>query len=339
MERPDGPSATSSESTQGESRAIRKRKRTPSPRACRAERGKRKAVGCAEGFGESQIKHADRKRESRDRGERINRRTHLGPCVSMLEKETRVDFSKNGETFQDLDGDTIRDEAGGMRLFPSIHVQTSKLLAESGLKTIALPLDDTHSLFHNCGHTVRKKDVKIFTTEGIFYGKRVDDIANAAKQRFEAIHGKVKDPYLNEELINNSVREYFKKYGGANDAEVDFWMKYSGYNLYDNDVQASIFVDHGALYGSDIKDHVFVSKGFSMLASWLLDGISIGFNHTVNHIVRNGDIIEVTCSLSVEPFHRKFLCSTLFISLSVTIRLKFESLQCSSLILSIESLY
>jgi len=203
-----------------------------------------------------------------------------------------------------------------MRHFPSVHVQTSKLLTEAGLKTISFPLDDSHSLFHNCGHTARKKDVKIFTTEGTFYGKRVEDIAKAANQRFEAVHGKIKDPFLNKELINISVREYFKKYGGANDAEVDFWMKYSGYNLYDDDVQASIFVAHGQLYGSDCKDHVFVSKGYSMLASWLLDGISIGFNHRVNQIVRNGDIVEVSCSLPVEPFQRKFLCSTLFISLS-----------------------
>ena len=110
-----------------------------------------------------------------------------------------------------MDGDVVRDEAGGMRHFPSIHVQTSKLLAEAGLKTIALPLDDTHTLFHNSGHTARKKDVKIFTTEGKFYGKRVDDIAKAAKQRFESINGNIKDPYLNEELMNISVRQYFKK--------------------------------------------------------------------------------------------------------------------------------
>lgn len=39
-----------------------------------------------------------------------------------------------------------------------------------------------------------------------------------------------------------SVPTYLKRFGAADDAEVEWWVAYSGYDLYPEEVQASIFV-------------------------------------------------------------------------------------------------
>lgn len=66
-------------------------------------------------------------------------------------------------------------------------------------------------------------------------------------------------------MRNLSVSELFKKYASASDAEVACYFAYSGYNLYHDDVQASIYVHDGVLYGSSITHHHFLAEGYQKM--------------------------------------------------------------------------
>ena len=56
---------------------------------------------------------------------------------------------------------------------------------------------------------------------------------------------------------NMNFAEFFEEYAGASFEEINTWLALSGYNLYHHDVQASIFVDDGDLYGSDNIHAIF----------------------------------------------------------------------------------
>merc|ERR1719384_523114 len=63
------------------------------------------------------------------------------------------------------------------------------------------------------------------------------------------------------ELRSLSMSEFFGKYAEASLDEIACWFAYSGYNLYHDDVQASIYVHDGEFYGSDMSHHHFVKQG------------------------------------------------------------------------------
>merc|ERR1711939_1055373 len=80
-----------------------------------------------------------------------------------------------------------------------------------------------------------------------------------------------KSPYNCEHLRSICISEFFRLYAGASDEEIAMWFTYGGYDIYHDDVQASIFVDDGELYGADIEHHHFVREGYQSIVTALCD--------------------------------------------------------------------
>ena len=70
------------------------------------------------------------------------------------------------------------------------------------------------------------------------------EINAAAYEAYAAQHNpdETVDPYSCPVLREISVSTYLQKFGMCTEAEVDWWVAYSGYDLYPEEVQASIFV-------------------------------------------------------------------------------------------------
>jgi len=210
--------------------------------------------------------------------------------------------------------DTVKDELGGMRIFPSVHKEVFGLVQEANLETIGIPLNDKDSLFNNEGKVKRKKEVVYTDPNGAFFGEGIGEISRIAKKNFEAEFGVQKDAYECEALQNLSLREYFKKYGGANDNEVDFWFKYSGYDLYDEKVQVAIYIADGELYGSALTHHHFVKNGYAAVVQYMKHQLrsEVKFNVKVTRVEKlpNGTF-KVMCADG-----KCFTCKDLICSLT-----------------------
>jgi len=191
--------------------------------------------------------------------------------------------------------DSVKDELGGMRIFPSTHVEVAELVQAAGMTMTPVLLEDENSLFVFGGQTVRKGDA-VFTTEGKFKGQPIGAVAKQAKRAFKQKHGDMgvcHDAYANAELRKLSLREFFKKYAGCNDDEFDMLVAYGGYDLMQDSVQSSIWMHDGELYGSGISHHWFVNQGYAMLVRSMAKGSPILHNFKISRIRKDasGDFL------------------------------------------------
>eukprot|EP00164_Ancoracysta_twista_P009637 GFYU01014333.1.p1 GENE.GFYU01014333.1~~GFYU01014333.1.p1 ORF type:complete len:541 (-),score=166.83 GFYU01014333.1:46-1668(-) len=167
---------------------------------------------------------------------------------------------------------TTKDELGGMRLFPSQQPEVAELVAAAGCTLTEVPLTDKTNIFYFNGQHHVKGEYKMES------GRSPSEMAEQCIAGYkEACGGDVPDPYASEELKNSNLRDFFKKYG-ATDDEIDCWFAYSGYNLYDDEIAASIFVKDGELYGPDLSnDQRYVAEGYQTVVTKLyeLSGVKL----------------------------------------------------------------
>ena len=117
--------------------------------------------------------------------------------------------------------DAVKDELGGMRIFPSAGMgKVAELCGLCGLTLVPVPLGDDDNLFEYNGTTVRKGDA--VGPSGRSYGA----INAAASEAYTAKHNPAGDvdPYDCAELRAISVPTYLKKFGLCDEAEVDWWQ-------------------------------------------------------------------------------------------------------------------
>jgi len=198
-------------------------------------------------------------------------------------------------------GEANKDELGGMRIFPSAGMEkVAELVNQTGLTLIPVPLGDGNNLFEYNTDTVKKGDAKSPTS-----GRSYNEINAAAYESYVAKHnadGSV-DPYSCPVLREISVPTYLERFGMCDADEVKWWVAYSGYDLYPDEVQASIFVKDGKLYGSGLTDDQrYVKEGFMELVKRLLamSGVESYCNTTVTNIIPADKSKDGTCMVTCE---------------------------------------
>lgn len=201
------------------------------------------------------------------------------------------------------DGDTkVKDELGGMRIFPNKTPKVKALVDEFGLTLKALSLEDSNNLCGFNGKYAKKADsATIMPSGGSWEGKAPGEMASSALAAYKktnfwtACNGRAYDC---PELRNLSIQEFFKKYadGGATDDEIACWFSYGGYDLFHNDVQCSIWVDDGELYGAESTNHYFVHEGYNAVVSNLYykSGATADVNTKVVSLKKSGDKVVVS---------------------------------------------
>eukprot|EP00978_Attheya_sp_CCMP212_P039716 scaffold209032_cov71-Attheya_sp.AAC.1 len=147
------------------------------------------------------------------------------------------------------------------------------LVHRYGLHLVQLELGDDDNLFNFDNKTVKRKDAdQLMPAGGIWYKKTPGAMAEKAKANYKNTKywaDCANLAYACPELRNLSIQEFFKKYANATDEEIACWFAYSGYNLYHNDVQSSIWVDDGELYGSENTFQYFVQEGYNAVVARL----------------------------------------------------------------------
>jgi len=202
-----------------------------------------------------------------------------GLKILMVEASNRIGgrlkSDDNDETSKD--SDTVKDELGGMRIFPDKMPKVTALVKRFGFELLPLELGDATNLFHARGATVRKQD-GVMPAGGEWEGKSPGAMSAAAVKAYKATNfweSCKHHAYDCPELRGLSVSEFFSKYAKASPEEVAFWFAYSGYNLYHDDVQSSIFVHDGEFYGSDISHHHFVKQGYMAVVARLREASGV----------------------------------------------------------------
>lgn len=182
--------------------------------------------------------------------------------VVLFEKTQRV----GGRLFSVNHHNKVREELGGMRIFPSVMQNLVDLVKACRLDLEPVPLTDQHNIFYYKGERTEKGTFQI-------NGRTPGQMAAACVAAYKKacpVEG-AKDPYCSSELSSLNLREFFKKYGGTEE-EIDAWFTYSGYDLYPDNIAASIFVKDGELYGSKLSDEQkYVAQGFQELVRRLLE--------------------------------------------------------------------
>eukprot|EP00550_Attheya_septentrionalis_P011324 CAMPEP_0198301996 /NCGR_PEP_ID=MMETSP1449-20131203/53626_1 /TAXON_ID=420275 /ORGANISM="Attheya septentrionalis, Strain CCMP2084" /LENGTH=478 /DNA_ID=CAMNT_0044004235 /DNA_START=59 /DNA_END=1491 /DNA_ORIENTATION=- len=207
----------------------------------------------------------------------------------------------------------VKDELGGMRMFPNSMPKIKDLVTRFDLNLEPIALKDDDNLFHYDGKTVKRENAaELAPKGGNWAGQPPSAMANKAKNAYKSTKywadcGNL--AYECPELRNLSLHEFFKKYANANDEDVKFWFAYSGYDLYHSDVQCSIWVDDGELYGSENEFQYFVKEGYNAVVAGLFDQSRVGLkpgrdfsiNTKVVSLKRQGDkLIAITnCGESI----------------------------------------
>lgn len=182
--------------------------------------------------------------------------------VALFEKSDRI----GGRLMSSGHHSKVREELGGMRIFPSVMSNLVELINECELNLVPVPLTDAHNIFYYKGTKYHKADFKL---NGRSPGQMAADCLDA----YRAAHPEdiKKDPYECAELRELCLHKFFKKYG-ATDEEIEAWQIFSGYDLYPDNVAASIFVKDGNLYGASLSnEQKYVHQGFQTLVKRMLN--------------------------------------------------------------------
>jgi len=169
----------------------------------------------------------------------------------------------------DEDNDDNQDELGAMRIFKSQHKPMVDLIEEVGCSLVPFSLEDGENIFYYKGERMVKNNAVISKKNN----KHPLEIKREVmKKFFEANGGEENvDAWNNKELRNLSLRDLFKKYG-ATDEEFKSYISYSGYDLLDDDVTASLQVAEGVLYGSSLSDdQCYIREGYQEVCKRLAD--------------------------------------------------------------------
>ena len=162
----------------------------------------------------------------------------------------------------------IQDELGGMRFFPSKMPHIHELAKRFNLTIKALPLNDGDSIFQAYDRISSKNEAAFPAGSGKYEGQHPTIINTVATEEYKkTVDWQVAKPdaYKSSLLRHMSLPEFFRQYAGASDKEIRYWYDYSGYNVYHNDIQASLHVADGELLGSDLTKHHFVQQGYMRL--------------------------------------------------------------------------
>ena len=164
-----------------------------------------------------------------------------------------------------------------MRIFPSRMPELARLVeGELEMELCQVPLGDEGNIFHfdkAPGGPIRclKKDAgRLLQERGL---QDPISMQNKAKKAFLAkLNAQAKqfgtvytmetmseNAYNIQELQQLSLPAFFEEYAGASKDDIAAWYIYSGYNVYPEEVQASIFIKDGAFYGSDLGHQYFVT--------------------------------------------------------------------------------
>ena len=146
----------------------------------------------------------------------------------------------------------------------TVVVAVKGLLERFKLTVCPLELADADNIFHFAGASVRKKDARIPASGSQWGGRHPSDMSKEAVRAYkESDHWRACNGHAYDcgELRHLSVPGLFRKYAKATDQDIEYWVAYSGYNLYHEDIQASIYIHDGDLYGSDLTHHNFVQEG------------------------------------------------------------------------------
>lgn len=181
--------------------------------------------------------------------------------VCLFEKSNRI----GGRLMSSGHKSKVREELGGMRIFPSVMQNLVQLIKECDLTLVPVPLTDAHNIFYYKGKRHEKGSFKI-------NGRTPGQMADACLAAYRAAHPEDidKDPYECPELRDLSLHKFFEKYGAKHE-EIEAWQVFSGYDLYPENVAASIFVKDGQLYGAKLSsEQKYVHEGFQTLVQRML---------------------------------------------------------------------
>ena len=243
--------------------------------------------------------------------------------ILVIEKTNRkggrlLSMESDGDSATD---DYVKDELGAMRIFKvDAMKELINLISKLGLQLQPVGIDDSHNYFLYKGKNYLKSEFKLPNGDSI--SKFKEDTLTNFKIDYEERNKKIftnEDAYNDDFLRNHNLSEYYKKYNKATTDEILKIMDaYSGYDLYPNDVQASIPLALSHLYGSSLDGGQFyVKEGIDQIAIRLFEKANVEFmlNTEVRKITKEDDykivhIIDVNGNVN--------LIKSKFISLSGT---------------------
>jgi len=250
------------------------------------------------------------------------KREHPELEVLLVEATKRIGgrlySDDNDEEIHHQDGSTekVADELGGMRIFPQSMPKIVALVERFGLDLVPLKLGDDDNLFHYDGKVCKKKDAK-YAPGGKWAGQHISAMSTAALTAYKASPAWEecgKEAYECPVLRNLSVGEFFTEYAGASRDEIRMWVAFAGYNLYHFDVQSSIYVDDGDLYGSAISEHHFVKQGYMQVVKRLLkeSGVHAMMTQSVTSLRKQGEYNIATLNGRFEIAAKKVVVGMTF---------------------------
>jgi len=161
------------------------------------------------------------------------KREHPELDVRLVEKTARcggrlMSSDKNWELHNKTGKSTVRDELGGMRVFPSKMPNVVALLSRFKLQIMSLQLGDSDNIFYYQGVGSKKKDAKM-PAGGKWAGQHPGAMAKAATAAYKStpFWGQCnEEAYECAHLQSLSLSEFFKKYAGATPEEIRLWFTY-----------------------------------------------------------------------------------------------------------------
>lgn len=236
--------------------------------------------------------------------------------ILVIEKTNRksgrlLSMESDGDSETD---DYVKDELGAMRVFKVDKMKNlTDLIEELGLTLQPVGVDESQNFFLYKGKKYLKNEFKLPNGDSISKFKK--DTMNNFKADYKERNQKTfttEDAHDDDFLRNHNLRQYYKKYNHATTDEIlQIIDAYSGYDLYPNDVQASIPIALSNLYSSTL-DECYVKEGIDQVAIRLFEKANVEFmlNTEVRKITKEDDykiVHMINVNGNVDSIKTKFI--------------------------------
>ena len=210
-------------------------------------------------------------------------------------------------------------ELGAMRIFDIKPMKKIfDLLKVFGLKTINISLEDSDNIFYYNGIKYAKSEARL--SNGIKVSEFEEYTINNLKNKYPDIN--FEEIFDYEELRNLNIKEFFEKYGNANNDDINMWIAYSGYNIYDyvDNIQVARDLYAKNFFNTKDKDkQYYILDGMIALVKKLFENSNaeIIYNTKAISIQKDSQGYNIINTINSNNVYEQYKCKYLFIGLTL----------------------
>jgi len=210
-------------------------------------------------------------------------------------------------------------ELGAMRIFDIKPMKKIfDLLKVFGLKTIKVSLEDSDNIFYYNGTKYAKSEARL--SNGIKVSEFEEYTINNLKNKYPDIN--FEEIFDYEELRNLNIKEFFEKYGNANNDDINMWIAYSGYNIYDyvDNIQVARHLYAKNFFNTKDKDkQYYILDGMIALVKKLFENSNaeIIYNTKAISIQKDSQGYNIINTINSNNVYEQYKCKYLFIGLTL----------------------